>query len=159
MNKEMRPDSLRAFERSSILPKFRVVGRNIYCGDYKVHTDRKPLTLELFKIFLEEPLRPHAREYLIYRIYHIEIEACRSEEYRRTVVNNIVKLVSRARVQIEEATKGTVFDQIQWFSYDKVTAKWRFMSINPEYIIEYEKAMLWISHKGLGDAGSSLHSY
>ena len=81
---------LSVFEGNRLVPHIKVVGRNVYCGDLLIPTDRKPLTLDLFMAFIEQPVGLSTLS-LMRRIYCSEYSSDMSRQYKNTLKHNVDK--------------------------------------------------------------------
>lgn len=128
------------FEKSRVMPHIQIIGRNVYCGSVLIPTDRKPLTLELFSAFIENPPSPLTTASLMKRVYYSDYCSEMSHYYTESLQQKLIKLISRSRSLAESSCRGTEYEGIGWFSYSKYTMEWSLLSFSPKFILDWEFA-------------------
>jgi len=129
---------LSVFEGNRLVPHIKVVGRNVYCGDLLIPTDRKPLTLDLFMAFIEQPVGLSTLS-LMRRIYCSEYSSDMSRQYKNTLKHNVIKLISRSRNLADEACYNSSYEGIEWFSFNKYTSEWSLLAFRTKYLLKCEE--------------------
>ena len=109
----------------------RIVGRSVFFGSNSVDLSGSPLTLELFKTFLEKANHRVTKIDLAERVYGIKNPEELSSRYWTATKLNITKLISRSRKQAMECL--TPDDRnISWFSYNSIADAWELYSMRDE---------------------------
>ncbi len=106
----------------------RIVGRSVFFGSNSVDLSGSPLTLALFKTFLDSRSHRVTKFDIAKRVYGIKNPGDLSSRYWAATKLNITKLVSRSRKQaLDYLSPGD--PSIAWFSYNSIADAWELYSI------------------------------
>jgi len=106
----------------------RIVGKSVFFGSNSVDFSGSPMTLDLFKTFLESKNHRVTKFDLAKRVYGIKNPRELSPRYWNATKLNITKLVSRARRHAMEGLSPND-ESISWFSYNSIADAWELYSI------------------------------
>jgi len=106
----------------------RIVGKTVFFGSNSLDLSGSPMTLDLFKTFLESKSHRVTKFDLAKRVYGIKNLNELSPRYWSATKLNITKLISRARKQASECLSPDD-TSVSWFSYNSMTDAWELYSI------------------------------
>jgi len=135
------PGQLRATGGVRIFPRIQVRGRAVLCNGVELDCQKSALSARLFQSFLSDPGRARTREELIEQLYGIRDLAQRSPQYRSSVKQRFIKLVSRTRRLAHGATNPPGRPWIDWFCYDTEEGKWELFRLRNSYLGEIERRL------------------
>jgi hypothetical protein len=103
-------------------PEVRLVGRVVYCNGHTLNLCRKPVAARLVQTFFDE--RNLSKRVLVgAQVGNNEniLEIDRLTHFRSQTIN---RLISRIRVDFDEAFGEVVPAGTRWFHYDQTTRQW-----------------------------------
>lgn len=107
----------------------RVLGKSVFFGMQSLDLSAAPMTLLLYRAFLESPMHRLNRFELARAIYGIEDPTQCSERFWAATRLNITKLISRARKQAKENLSVGFPTEINWFPHNSVEDAWELMLV------------------------------
>lgn len=106
-----------------------IMGKSIIFGTRTLDLSGSPMTLELYKSFIEAAGHRVSKYDLAARVYGIENPKSRSDRSWNATKLNITKMISRSRKQAAATLSPDNNKQIAWFSYNPVEEVWELYSI------------------------------
>lgn len=122
----------------SLLPSIRFVDNDVYCNGMIIPTEKKNLTQELFRIFIDSGKKSLSRDEMMNIIYESNSEFSHSMRYYESASHNMVKLISRARSLANSYTNVHGYRWIDWFCYCPERQEWTFFNLTYQYIKDKE---------------------
>ena len=132
----------RAAKVLRILPAISVYRNNVYCNGILIPTARMRTPVELFKVFLQDPLASFTREQLVSGILNQMDSPERSEETARGLTRNLTKMISRARLVAEESVNPGRIKWIEWFPFDTERHLWSFYRLTNAYLWDKQNSLM-----------------
>lgn len=109
-----------------------VVGRSIIFGGHSLDLSSSPITLDLFKLFLDADGKAVTKFDIARRVYGVANPENLSDRYWAATRVNITKLISRARKHASSSLSPLRNDEIAWFPYNTVQDAWELFSFKPK---------------------------
>lgn len=106
-----------------------IVGKSVIFGTRTLDLSGSPMTLELYKSFLETAGHRVSKYDLAARVYGVEDPTSRSDRSWNATKLNITKMISRSRKQAAATLSPDDNKEIAWFSYNPVDEVWELYSI------------------------------
>ena len=125
-----------------ILPAITVYRNNVYCNGILIPTSRMRTPVELFKVFLQDPLKSYTRDELVQGLLGLTDPHLRCEELARAFSRNITKLISRTRLIAEEAVNPGSIKWIEWFPFDTERHLWSFYRLTNAYLLDKQNNLM-----------------
>ena len=123
-----------------ILPKIEIIKKDVYCNGILIKMSSRKLSLALFKVFLESKKDFLGRDDIMRAVYSEDISQ-KSLRYYDSSCHNIVKLMSRARAQANEAINQDGNVWIDFFPYYPHRKQWSFYCLSNKYLLAKERAI------------------
>ena len=99
-------------------------------GDQKLDLRRKPVTLQLIKAFVEAPQMRLTKDQLMQKLYGSDLMSSFSQRYVLGRMQNLVKLISRARKHLQGHFAFSNEFQAIWFVHDQLRDEWTFVKFS-----------------------------
>ena len=106
-----------------------IVGKSIIFGTRALDLSSSPMTLELYRTFIEAQMHRASKFDIAARVYGVLDPENRSERSWNATKLNITKMISRSRKQAAETLTPDDNHDIAWFSYNPVEEVWELYSI------------------------------
>lgn len=122
--------------RRKLIPTFNINEQNFYLNGKAFCLRRKPLTERLLSAFLAAPGLPQSKNKLMDLIYFSYNPHKKSERFQKILRHNLNKLVSRARLQLDE-TYNKPEKWIDFLVYDAGLDGWSLYRLRNGYIAHH----------------------
>lgn len=109
-----------------------MVGRSVIFQGHSLDLSSSPITLDLFKLFLNADGKAVTKFDIARRVYGVVNPETLSARYWAATRVNITKLISRARKQAASTLSPKRNDEIAWFPYNTVEDAWELFSLKPK---------------------------
>lgn len=106
-----------------------IVGKSVIFGTRTLDLSGSPMTLELYRTFIEAKLHRVSKYDIAARVYGVLEPETRSERSWNATKLNITKMISRSRKQAAETLSPDDNHEIAWFPYNPVEEVWELYSI------------------------------
>lgn len=125
----------------NFLPVMEFRADQFYCADTCIDVADKPLTRGLFLAFLRHRHQPMSRAALVKHVYRDCFAQAQSDRFMFSLSQNLIKLISRARILADEATNK---DErwIDWFPYEPISQTWSLYRLTNDYIARCQSMAL-----------------
>lgn len=104
-------------------PAFLIVHHRLVCNGASIDLSRRPIVLNLIRMFIDVGFRPLSREEILIGLYGHVDPGSSTLRFRESMLNNVVKVISRARVILTTNFSGIGAD-IDWLVYDHCHKVW-----------------------------------
>jgi hypothetical protein len=117
-----------------LIPKIEVFDKAIECNGHRLNLVGKPMSMKIFKVFLQRQGVPITKEELLRQVYGDVYVRKFSGRYLEIAAANLVKMISRVRTQAQRHLTHGENAGIDWFVYDQYQRTWRLFNLSVPYV-------------------------
>lgn len=114
------------------MPLVLIIDRQVICLGRLLDLSRKPSVMQVFRAFCLSESLFVTSEHLLRHIYDLKDLGEYSERYLESLHNNVVKMVSRARIEANISFGRRDATGWEWFAYDPYLKGWHFCRQRPK---------------------------
>lgn len=123
----------------SLIPSFSLKGRCFYINNTVIELRGMPMTVRLIRAFLSSKQSYLKRNDLLSYVYEEFRPEEKTPRFNGFLKQNLTKLISRARIKLENHFNEPDNPWIEFFIYNGDDDSWSFFRLRNEYIAKKEQ--------------------